>query len=626
MKSLMKKIIGCLLSILICSNFLINKEIKATVIDENEAIENQLNNVIKENENKNIIFEDGIVLEIGETVNLNDIVSTNIEEATVNADNENVLEINDDEITAIGEGTVFLSIEENNNVHIIEVYVEDSAMPYVLTRAAVNNRDHYVVYIDPGHGGSDPGASGNGIIEKELNLQLAIKVRDKLRSQDVEVVMSREDDVYVSLQERAMQANSVTPDAFVSIHNNSFDGSSANGIETFYTKSIDKSLADGIQSRLIANTNAANRGVKLGKLYVTRKTNMPAVLVEGGFMTNPTEAEKLKTDSYQEAIANAIVDGTMNYLQSNIQLNISKALTATRIFGKTRYETSYEVFKKGWAYSETAILVTGTDYADALTSAPLASKNDAPILLVRNASLNSQSELKSLLVEKEVNNIYIVGGTSRIPDSFESELLQLGINSTRLAGQTRYETSVKVAQELGSTTSEVAIAYGLGFADGLSISSVAAIRQMPILLTNTNSIPDVVREYINDAQINKTYVIGLESVVSKEVENNLTNVERLGGANRYETNASIFNRFKDDINLWNVYVASALDFPDALSSNALAARSHSFVLLANPKYPQDISRSILVDNKNEINDIFVLGGSAVLPDDILYNLGIETIK
>lgn len=626
MKSLMKKIIGCLLSILICSNFLINKEIKATVIDENEAIENQLNNIIKENENKNIIFEDGIVLEIGETVNLNDIVSTNIEEATVNVDNENVLEINDGEITAIGKGTVFLSIEENNNVHIIEVYVEDLAMPYVLTRAAVNNRDHYVVYIDPGHGGSDPGASGNGIIEKELNLQLAIKVRDKLRSQDVEVVMSREDDVYVSLQERAMQANSVTPDAFVSIHNNSFDGSSANGIETFYTKSIDKSLADGIQSRLIANTNAANRGVKLGKLYVTRKTTMPAVLVEGGFMTNPTEAEKLKTDSYQEAIANAIVDGTMNYLQSNIQLNISKSLTATRIFGKTRYETSYEIFKKGWAYSETAILVTGTDYADALTSAPLASKNDAPILLVRNASLNSQSELKSLLVEKEVKNIYIVGGTSRIPDSFESELSQLGIKSIRLAGQTRYETSVKVAQELGSTTSEVAIAYGLGFADGLSISSVAAIRQMPILLTNTNSIPDVVREYINDVGINKTYVIGLESVVSKEVENNLTNVERLGGANRYETNASIFNRFKDDINLWNVYVASALDFPDALSSNALAARSHSFVLLANPKYQQDISRSILVDNKNEINDIFVLGGSTVLSDDILYNLGIETIK
>ena len=113
---------------------------------------------------------------------------------------------------------------------------------------------------------------------------------------------------------------------------------------------------------------------------------------------------------------------------------------------------------------------------------------------------------------------------------------------------------------------------------------------------------------------------------SEEVENNLTNVERLGGANRYETNASIFNRFKDDINLWNVYVASALDFPDALSSNALAARSHSFVLLANPKYQQDISRSILVDNKNEINDIFVLGGSTVLSDDILYNLGIETIK
>ena len=628
MKILMKKIVTVLLSVLICSSFLINSEIKAVTMNENEVIENQLNSIINKYEDKNIIFEDGIVLEVGEKVDINTILSKENESGNINiyVNNEGIINLEGNEAVAVGSGTVFIVVEDGDNVHIIETYVEEVVMANYMTRASINNRDHYVVYIDPGHGGSDPGSSGNGIVESSLNLRIALKVRDKLKSQGVEVIMSRENDVYVSLQERSMQANSVTPDVFVSVHNNSYTSSSANGIETWYTKSIDKSLADGVQSRLIKNTGATNRYVKQGKLYVTRKTTMPAILVEGGFLTNPTEAENLKKDSYQEAIANAIVDGTMNYLQNNITLNTAKELTATRIFGKTRYETSYEVFKKGWEYSEKAILVTGTDYADALTSAPLASKNDAPILLVRNSSLSSQSELKDLLVKKEVKEVYIVGGTNRIPASFESELAKLEIKSTRVAGSNRYETSVKVAEALGSKSKEVAMAYGLGFADGLSISSVAAIKQMPILLTRTDTIPEEVKNYINKSGVNKTYVIGSETVVSKDVENALINVERLGGLNRYETNAKIFNRFKDEINLWNMYMASASDFPDALSSSALAARSHSFVMLIDPKYSQQVSNDILIDNKSKINDIYVLGGNVVLSDNILYNLGIKTIK
>lgn len=626
MKILLKKVVTVLLSILICSNFFLDTEVKSFTINENEVIENRLKSIISKYENKNIKIEDGVILQLDEKINISDILSTESQSINIYVDTENIINVENNELVAVGAGTVFVVAEKGDNVYIVEVYVEDEAMAYSIARASVNNRDHYVVYIDPGHGGSDPGASGNGIIEKELNLQLALKVRDKLQSQGIEVIMSRENDIYVSLQERVMQANSLIPDVFVSIHNNSYEKSSAIGIETWYTKDIDKSLADGIQSKLIQNTETNNRGVKQKKFYVTRKTTMPAVLVECGFMTNPTEAANLKTDSYKEKIANAIVDGTVNYLKNNISLDTGKRLSATRIFGRTRYETSYEVFKKGWEYSEKAILVTGTDYADALTSSPLASKNDAPILLVRNSSLSSQSELKELLEKKEVKEVYIVGGTSRIPASFEGELAEMEIKSTRIAGATRYETSVKIAEVLEANSDEVAVAYGLGFADGLSISSVAAIRQMPILLTQTNSIPEVVSNYINKSVVNKTYIIGSETVVSKEVEATLINVERLGGLNRYETNTNIFNRFKDEINLWNVYLASASDFPDALSSSALASRSNSFVMLIDPKYSQGVSKDILISNENRINDICVLGGNVVLSDNILYNLGIKTIK
>ena len=480
-------------------------------------------------------------------------------------------------------------------------------------------------YLDFGHGGKDPGAVANGIREKDINLSIALKVRNKLKALGVEVFMNREKDVFVDYKDTAVMANNTNADAFVSIHNNSIKSSSVSGIESFYNKSIDKPWASLIHNKLIGYTGAKDRTLKWNDFTVTVRTKMPAVLVEGGFLTNAQEAAKLKTDSYQEKIANAIVDGAMEYLRSNVKIN---HLSSSRIFGQTRYETSYEIFNSGWNSSETVVLVTGTDYADALTAAPLASKYDAPILLVKNDSLQNQEALQSLLRNKGVKEAIIVWGTSRIPSTIELELEDLNINSKRLAGKTRYETSVSVANELGLKSGEIAIAYGLGFADGLSISSVASIKQMPILLTATNNIPEEVESYLNSNNITKTYVIGSESVVSKNIENKLVNVERLGGANRYETNANIFNRFKNELNLSEIYLASALDFPDALSSTALAAKSKSFVLLTNTKESNATIKSILNNNnnRNKINNVYVLGGKAVISDSILYNLSITDIK
>lgn len=602
-------------------------QVNAEILSSSQHTENELKSIINDLGEENIIFKNGISLYVGETLDLSSYLE-DVKLESARSNNKDILTVNDNLLTAVAEGITFLILESDGKYHVLQVYVEENNEAEISTFDLGNERhirNNYVVFVDAGHGGSDPGAVANGIREKDLNLSIALKVRNKLQNFGVEVVMNRETDVFIDYRDTVVMANNSNADAFVSIHNNSIKSSSVYGIESFYNKSIDVPWATEIHNKLIDYTEAYNRGLKWNDYTVTVRTKMPAILVEGGFLTNVEEAAKLKTDAYQEKIANAIVDWAMNYLINNVEIN---HLSASRIFGNTRYETSYEVFNKGWESSEIAILVTGSDYADALTSAPLASKYNAPILLIKNDSLHNQELLKSLLINKGVKDVIIVGGTSRIPDYIEEELANININSKRLAGKTRYETAVCVANELGVENGEIAIAYGLGFADGLSISAVASIKQMPILLTATNSIPEEVVNYLNSNNITKTYVIGSENVVSKNVENQLVNVERLGGLNRYETNANIFNRFKEEIDLSNIYIASALDFPDALSSTALAAKTDSFVLLSNTNEANGTIKSILNDNINrsKINNVYVLGGSSVISDSILYRLSITKIK
>lgn len=514
----------------------------------------------------------------------------------------------------------YKEIGTNESSGVLTNLFNSKAISYnIQTLATTSTRSQYLVYVDAGHGGTDPGAVANGIKEKDINLAVAVKVRDKLKALGVQVVMNRETDVFVDFKHTAANANSVNPDAFVSIHNNAATAA-ANGIETFYTKSKDLPLANEVQSRLVSYTGAYNRGVKWGELYVTNHTTMPAILTEGGFVTNVQEAAKLKTDSYQNSLANAITDGVMKYLKDNVILS---TIPSERIYGATRYETSYKVFQQGWTTSNTAVLVTGLDYPDALCAAPLAGKYDAPILSVKNTSLSNQSELKNLLISKGVKNVYIIGGQGVIPNSFSSELSSIGITSKRLGGANRYETSLKVAQELGSITGEVALVYGMGFADGLSISSIAAFKGFPILLTETNNIPASTKSYLNSNNITRTYIVGSEGVVSQNVASSLPGTVRLGGENRYETNLSIFNRFRNELNLSNIYITSALDFPDALSSSALAARTNSFVVLSSTTTVDSSVKSLLNNNAASINKAYILGSNNLITDTVITALGIS---
>lgn len=167
------------------------------------------------------------------------------------------------------------------------------------------------IVIDAGHGGKDPGAIGNDLYEKVVALSVANKVRDLLIEEEYEVLMSRETDIFVSLEDRVQKSNKWAADLFVSIHANGYSDPRANGVETFYYQGSTrgKQVATSIQKELAQSTGNKNRGVFAADFYVLKHTSMPSVLVETGFVSNEKDAGLLKTEDYQNKAARAIVNG-----------------------------------------------------------------------------------------------------------------------------------------------------------------------------------------------------------------------------------------------------------------------------------------------------------------------------
>ncbi|MCF6462999.1 N-acetylmuramoyl-L-alanine amidase [Clostridium sp. Cult1] len=171
------------------------------------------------------------------------------------------------------------------------------------------------VFLDAGHGGKDPGALGNGLKEKDINLSVTLKVGNILKNHGVNVGYSRTTDVFLELADRASKANNFGADVFVSIHCNAFDDPSAKGVETYsYPGSTSGArLSKAIQDSIISSgVYTVNRGTKTANFAVLRLTRMPAALVELAFITNSQDANILKTR--QDDLAVAVAKGVLNNL------------------------------------------------------------------------------------------------------------------------------------------------------------------------------------------------------------------------------------------------------------------------------------------------------------------------
>lgn len=338
--------------------------------------------------------------------------------------------------------------------------------------------------------------------------------------------------------------------------------------------------------------------------------------------------------------------------------------TRKRLAGEDRYITSLKVAQDGWDSSYYAVLACGEDYPDALSSIPLAKKYDAPILLTHRTYIDSSivEELKSLKVGK----VFIIGGTASISDTILNQLNSLDIQTERIGGVDRYDTSVKIAEKFGKVNT-LTVATGEDYADAISIGSAAGAMGVPVLLVPKNIMPEGTRNYIEELNtvINsdynnkqkgqttnssnegefrniKVFVVGDNSVVSdnvaREFENtfkdDVTNeqfgyVERITGSDKYERNINVIARFLekstgtdvdyDDVDdddytktdystkydlfsLNNIFVASGDGFADALSGAAEAAKNRAPVILSGTSNSNLIKDLILTKIPNYNND------------------------
>ncbi|RXI44231.1 hypothetical protein DP145_11115 [Clostridium tetani] len=289
---------------------------------------------------------------------------------------------------------------------------------------------------------------------------------------------------------------------------------------------------------------------------------------------------------------------------------VSAAPKHKRIYGKGRYETSASIVNSGWEKSDYAVIASGEGFADALSAAPLAKKYNAPIILTEGKNLNGNA--KNQLKRLGVKNVIIVGGTGSISTNAEKQINNLGISTRRIYGNSRFDTSLEVAKEIGIENG-IVVTNGLGFADALSMAPIAANKQMPIILTPANNLPKNIKDFINTNPYNKSYILGGSGVVSSTIQDGLKNSKRLYGNSRYDTNAAILKEFAEEVNLDNIYVAAGSNYPDALSGSALAAKTNSPIVLVSNKVEASVM-SFIKNKHSNFNNINIIGGSGVVSD------------
>lgn len=218
----------------------------------------------------------------------------------------------------LDETKLFIKFRKNIKYTTLSKDMDDKIVLQIERNQDINPRDRIIV-IDPGHGGIKPGSSSpNGLVEKNLSLEISLKLEKTLKDAGYTVLMTRYDDSHIDLEDRSNIANDNFADVFISIHGNSFTNSAVNGIEVLYTPvvgdpikdNIEKKLAQSLLDNVIKETGANNRGlVKSPRLVVTRKAKMPAALVEVGFLSNPKEEKLIANPDYQNNIINGIVKG-----------------------------------------------------------------------------------------------------------------------------------------------------------------------------------------------------------------------------------------------------------------------------------------------------------------------------
>ena len=284
------------------------------------------------------------------------------------------------------------------------------------------------------------------------------------------------------------------------------------------------------------------------------------------------------------------------------------AATEQVLAGSNRHSTAVQVSQKGWSSAENVVLVNDSAIADVLAATPLAEELNAPILLTGKNKLNSTT--KSEIERLGAKNIYLIGGESVLSDNLSAEISG---RTYRISGSSRENCTSysKKINELNPVKTIAVVNGTTGLADAVSIASVAAEKDMAIILSNPKSGIHASKDFINSTGIEKSYVIGGNKAVSDYVMSSLPGAERVSGSNRNDTNAKVIENFYTSNSLNNIYVAkngsgNTGQLIDALAVGVLAAKNSSPVLI--------VSNSLSASQRNvvrskEIDIVTRVGGN-----------------
>lgn len=506
------------------------------------------------------------------------------------------------------------------------------------------------VFLDPGHGGrySNANLPSLGVYEKNVNLAIALDLRAELERRGHVVSMSRTSDVAVGLtdiptwkydsatdrwayyadgtisysdgvprddlQARCNLANAAGADIFISIHNNGATSSAADGFENFASGQdiLGSRLAQIVQREVVAATPLDDRGAGSMDFYVVKWSHMPAILIEGGFLTNPADRAYLTSWSGRYTLSRAVADAVDEFLDSDPYQPVWP-----RVAGNNRYETAAALSREGWpAGADTVLLATGLNWPDALASAPLAGSLDAPLLLAADSELPGATALE--LARLAPDEIVVLGGEGAIPSEIASLAAgAAGIDSSmvrRIAGDDRYETAALIAGEVGvGADGRVIVVNGGVAADAVSVAPWAGRNRVPVLLALPAGLPEAAERFRTDAgdAWRSTIVVGGTERIRDSLAYSLPSATRISGVNRYATNVAVLERL--DTGTTRYYVSNGEAPSDNLTSGALGAKTGRATLLVKPRTLDDRTRLFIENNEWRISAWTMVGGEAILP-------------
>lgn len=342
----------------------------------------------------------------------------------------------------------------------------------------------------------------------------------------------------------------------------------------------------------------------------------------GWYSRTGTKVDENSPDAYEYRF---IASGKETGVQCWLSVYLADSATSgigklQRVAGDTRYQTmSGLVDLGGFATGGTVVIASGANYPDALAAASLAGATDAPILLTEPESLSD--EAANQIMRLKPSRIFIIGGPAAINQQVESQLAAIAADSCdikRVSGQTRYDTALQIARELGDDQESVIIATGANFADALSISPFSYSSKTPILLCDPSTgLSEDELSYLRGVGARRAIIVGGESAVPSYVENQLRGVDisstvRLSGATRYSTSVkvavfSVGGSDGDAMTFDGSIFATGANFPDALAAGPVAGKNKSLVLLVDRSedYPNEIINASVTGS---VDSAYIAGG------------------